>query len=244
MLLAEDFAVDHGGDTHTLAAREAQRAANVGDDGLALRLLARFEQFFDARQTAGDVAGCLRRTAGVEGTERQLRARLADGLGGDDADCRADFDHFAATEVTTVAQRADAVNQRAGLRAANVDFGERAVLDGVGDFFVDHAVARDDQLARLRVIGVGGGAAPDDAFVHILTGYVVRAANPDAAFRAAVGTVDDHVLRHVHQTAGQITRVGGTQRRVRQTFTRAVRRDEVFQRGQALRGSGCGSAGR
>ncbi len=70
VLLAEDFAVDHGGDADTLTAREPQHAADVGDDCLALRLLARFEQFLDARQTAGDVAGCLCRTAGVEGTER------------------------------------------------------------------------------------------------------------------------------------------------------------------------------
>jgi len=66
VLLVEDFAVDDGGDTHALALGQADDAADVGDDGFALRLLARLEQFFDARQTARDVAGCLRRAAGVD----------------------------------------------------------------------------------------------------------------------------------------------------------------------------------
>ena len=38
----------------------------------------------------------------------------------------------------------------------------------------------------------------------------------------------------VHQTAGQITRVSGTQRRVGQTLAGAVGGNEVLQNGQAL----------
>ena len=43
--------------------------------------------------------------ADVERTHRQLRARLADRLGGDDADRLADVDHVPAGEVAAVAQR-------------------------------------------------------------------------------------------------------------------------------------------
>src|SRR5690606_8083465 len=102
-------------------------------------------------------------------------------------------------------------------------------LDALRNVFVEHFVAGDDQFTCIRVIDVACGAAPDDAFVHRLSGDVVGAANPDAVLRAAVGTVDDHVLRYVYQTTGEITRVRRSQRRIRQTLTSAVRRDEVFQ---------------
>ena len=55
--------------------------------------LAGLEQFFNTGQTLGDiVAGD---AAGVEGTHGQLRAGLADGLGGDDADRLAEVDQLA-----------------------------------------------------------------------------------------------------------------------------------------------------
>ena len=56
----------------------------------------------------------------------------------------------------------------------------------------------------------------------------------DRPVGAAVLLADDHVLRHVHQTTGQVTRVGGTQRGVGQTLAGTVRGDEVLQHGQAL----------
>ena len=46
--------------------------------------------------------------------------------------------------------------------------------------------------------------------------------------------VDDHVLRHVHETARQVAGVGGLERRVGQTLAGAVRRDEVLEHGQAF----------
>ncbi len=40
---------------------------------------------------------------------------------------------------------------------------------------------------------------------------------------------DDNILRNVNQTAGQITRVSGTECRICQTFTCATGRNKVFQ---------------
>ena len=59
--------------------------------------------------SAGDAAG-------VERPHRQLRARLADRLGGDDADRLARADHVAGGEVAAVARPADAVAGLAGQR--------------------------------------------------------------------------------------------------------------------------------
>src|SRR5205807_881855 len=56
----------------------------------------------------------------------------------------------------------------------------------------------------------------------------------DAIGGTAVVLVDDHVLRHVHEAASQVAGVGGFERRVGETFARAVRGDEIFQHGEAF----------
>ena len=71
---------------------DRDHAVLLGDLREALRL-ARLEQLDDARQAVRDVrAGD---AAGVERPHRQLRARLADRLRGDDADRVADLRHLA-----------------------------------------------------------------------------------------------------------------------------------------------------
>ena len=81
--------------------------------------------------------------------------------------------------------------------------------------------------------------AADDAVAQRLDDLAALDDRPrlDAVERAAVVLVDDDVLRHVDQTAGQVARVGGLERRVGQTLARAVRRDEVLQHRRGLRGS-------
>ena len=59
-------------------------------------------------------------------------------------------------------------------------------------------------------------------------------AQGDAPRGTAIFLGDDRVLRHVHQTTGQVTRVGGLQRGVGQTLTGAVGGVEVFEDGQAF----------
>ena len=75
-----------------VAVLDGERAGDLRELRLALGL-AGLEQLGDTRETVGDVlAGD---AAGVEGTHRELGARLADRLRGDDADRRADVDRAA-----------------------------------------------------------------------------------------------------------------------------------------------------
>ena len=62
-----------------------------------------------------------RDTTGVERTHRELRARLADGLRGDDSDGSTDVDRTAARQVPAVARLADAVLRVAGHHRAADD---------------------------------------------------------------------------------------------------------------------------
>src|SRR5699024_6110989 len=102
-------------------------ARDLAHDGHALGPAA-LEQLLDAGQTLGDV---LRRgnAAGVEGTHGQLGARLADGLGRDDADRLAQLDRLAGGHVGAVAACADAGLGAAGQQAADLQVGDAGSLD-------------------------------------------------------------------------------------------------------------------
>src|SRR6266849_364612 len=56
----------------------------------------------------------------------------------------------------------------------------------------------------------------------------------DAVGGSAVEFADDDVLRHVYQAPRQVARIGSLERRIGQTFARAVRGNEVLQHGQAF----------
>ena len=83
-------------------------------------------------------------TTDVERTHRELRARLADRLGGDDADGLADLDQLAAGEVAAVAAAADAAAGLAGEHRADLDLLDTGFLDGVGQVVGELFVLRHE----------------------------------------------------------------------------------------------------
>ena len=170
----------------------------------------------------------------MEGPQRQLGAWLADGLGSDNAYGRADFDHLARTQITPIAQGADAMNEVTGQRTADGDFFQRRLVDDVGNFFVDEAIALDNQFSRLRVMHIIGDAAADNALSNRLTGNIIRTADGQPARSFTIPAIDNHILGDIHQTARQIASIGRPQRRIRQALARAMRRNEKLQRIQAL----------
>ena len=61
-----------------------------------------------------------------------------------------------------------------------------------------------------------------------------RSFGGDGFFGPAIIHTHNTILRHIHQTTGQITRVSSLQRRIRQTFARPVGRVKVFKNRQTL----------
>src|SRR3954453_17717758 len=168
-------------------------------------------------------------TAGVERTQGQLRARLADRLGGDDAHRGADRHELAGRHRDAVAALADAgVGLALEHRADRDHQRRRVVARDLADLLnlggrdqvvlVEQLLARDAQVLRRE--------ATDDARV------VER--HLDELLRAAVLLTHDHVLGHVHEAARQVARVGRAESRVGQALARAVGRDEVLEHRQAL----------
>ena len=222
-----------------------QRPGAVHDDALAGVVVPLALGLDDLEALVADRAGVLRvergllrharrRAADVERPHRQLRARLADRLRGDDPDGQAELDQLAGREVAAVALRADAAAARARQHRADPDLLDAAFLDRRGLVLVDRVVHVDDHVARERVHDLLERDAADDAVAQRLDDLAALddRLGLDAVHRAAVDLVDDDVLRHVDQPAGQVARVRRLERGVGEALARAVRRDEVLEHGQ------------
>ena len=175
----------------------------------------------------------------MEGTHRQLGTGLADGLRGDDADRLADVDRLAGRQRAAVAGRADAeldsqVSTERTL-TSSTPAATSASMAGSTSRSVPRAtielpLASTTSSARCGRRRRSRRARARPAHRRARSATVHR----DAALGAAVLLADDDVLRHVHQTTGQVTRVGGTQRGVGETLAGTVGGDEVLQHRQAL----------
>ena len=103
--------------------------------------------------------------------------------------------------------------------------------------FVDELIRFDDLLLFLdRIDNRLATDASDNARGQIDNFLValVNGTNRDAVHRSAIIFVDDHVLRGIHQFAGEITGVRRFQRGIGQTLARTVRRDEIFEHAQTF----------
>src|SRR6185312_8184890 len=172
----------------------------------------------------------------VERTHRELRARLTDGLAGDDADRFTDVDLVAAREVAAVALGADAALRLAREARANHDLFDARVLDLHDEGFVELGVVRNENLAGERVDAVFERHAAEDAVAERLDDFagVLELGDADAVERAAVVVGDDRVLRDVDETTREVPGVRRLERGVGEAFARAVRRDEVLEHREAF----------
>ena len=175
--------------------------------------------------------GCRGNTTDVEGTHGELRAGLADRLGGNDADRFADLHRQAGGEVEAVAVCAASAIGFAGEHRADLELKHADTLDGFGLHFVDDIVDIEDDLAGDRILDLLAGNAAVDAG-RKRSGFfvaVVNRGNIDAVGGAAILAGDDHILGDIDQLAGHVSRVGGLERGVGETLASAVGRDEVLE---------------
>src|SRR6266404_3766118 len=169
---------------------------------------------------------CLARgSADVECPHRQLRSRFANRLGSDNSDCFAHFDELTGGEIASVTHPANPAPAFAGQHGTNLQGLHADALQVSGDLLVDELVRFDNLLLLLdRVRNRLATHAADDALAKVDDFFValINRADDDSVNRAAILYVDDHVLGRINELAGQVTGVGGFQRRIGQTFTRAV----------------------
>ena len=212
---------------------EPDVAADLGDGGHLLGL-AGLEQLLHAGKTLGDVAAG--HAAGVERTHGQLGTGLTDGLGGDDAHGLAGAHRLGGGQVHAVAPGADAAVGLAGQHGADLGGVDVEALQQLGVVLVHHVILGDQHLVGAGLQNIPDGEAAPDTLGELFDDLAVLGdlAHHDAVVHAAIVLADDHVLAHVHHAAGQVTGVGGTQRRVGQALAGAAGGGEVVQHGHAL----------
>ena len=225
-----DGDVDHAA---LLGVLHADLAADLGQLGHLLGT-AGLEELLNTGKTLGDIAAG--HAAGVEGTHGQLGTGLADGLGGDDTHGLALAHGLADGQVDAVALGAHAAAGLTGEHGADHDLMDTVGLQQLGVVGGHHGVPADEDLAGLGIADVLHGVAALQALAEGLDDLAVLhdLAGQDAVVGTAVVLPDDDLLGHVHQTAGQVTGVGGTQSGIGHTLTGASGGDEVLQDGQAL----------
>ena len=111
------------------------------------------------------------------------------------------------------------------------------LLDRARRLLVDQLTRLDQQRAAarlvdlVRILDVLGGDVADDTLGERLDDVLafLQRADLEALDRAAILLGDRHVLRDVHETTREVAGVGRLERRVGQTLTSAVRRDEVLE---------------
>src|SRR5690606_10669592 len=121
-------------------------------------------------------------------------------------------------------------------RAADLDLLQPQFLDLAGDLAGDHLVFADDHFVGDRVDDVGPADAAENAVgqAHLNALTAVDHALGNTLRRAAVVHGDDHVLGHVGQLTGEVTRVGRLEGRIGQTLTGTVRGAEVLQHAETF----------
>ncbi len=101
---------------------------------------------------------------------------------------------------------------------------------------VQHPVCGAEHLAGLRIHNIPDREPAPEALGELLDHLTVLTdlLHPDALVHATVVLPDDDLLGHVHQTAGEVSRVGGAKSRVGHALPGASGGDEVLQNAQAL----------
>ena len=177
-----------------------------------------------------------RSAADVERPHGELRSRFANRLCGNNTHGLANFGQRPGGQVTPVAHRADAALQLASENRPHDDMLEPGVFDAFGSGFVHQGIADHQNLTAVRVENVLGGNASQDPFSEGFDDLTAlhQGRHRHPAEGLTIMRQDNHVLRHVHQAAGQIARVGRLEGGVRKPFSRSVRRNEILQYAQAF----------
>jgi len=129
-----------------------------------------------------------------------------------------------------------AITPVAGQRGADLDFVDAELVDHVDQIFVEHGTGKNDRFLRFRIDQIIDRDAAENALTQRLDHFTAfnQRLDDETVLGAAIIFGNDQILRHIDQTTGQVTGVGGLQRGIGQALTSAVSRDEVLENVQTF----------
>ena len=188
------------------------------------------KQLFDTGKTLCNIASC--HTAGVERSHRQLRTGFTDGLCGNDTDRLTDIDRLAGCKVRAVAMCADTVFGMALNDCTDINLLDSCRDNSVCLFLADHFVVTDNNLTGCGIHDLADCISAHDTvnqrLQYILVFLVDNFVDPCTLCGITLFLTDNHFLRNIHQTSGQVTGVRGTKCGIGQGLTRRTRSHEVL----------------
>ena len=182
----------------------------------------------------GSNIGC--RTTGMECTQCQLCTRLTDRLCSNYADCLTFLNHAAGSQITSVTLGTNTLLGFAGQYGTDFNTLNRGIFNLLRNVFGNFLTASHNQFASCRMNNIMYGYTTEDAFIQSGDGFVIvfQCCTNQSAERAAVFFINNHIVRYVNQTTGQVSGVSRLQSGIGKTLTGTVSRDKVFQHGQTF----------
>ena len=182
----------------------------------------------------GSDIGC--RTTGMECTQCQLCTRLTDRLCSNYADCLTFLNHAAGSQITSVTLGTNTLLGFAGQYGTDFNTLNRGIFNLLRNVFGNFLTASHNQFASCRMNNIMYGYTTEDAFIQSGDGFVIvfQCCTNQSAERAAVFFINNHIVRYVNQTTGQVSGVSRLQSGIGKTLTGTVSRDKVFQHGQTF----------
>ena len=174
----------------------------------------------------------------MEGTQSELRARLTDGLCGNHTHSLTFLNQLARCKVAAITIGANTALRFASQHGTDFHVINRRFIDDFCQFLVDFLSTGNDQFTCLRMENIVQCHTAQNAVIQqrMLAGFFdfLTSRHCQTAQCATVFFSDDDIMRHVNETTGQVTGVGGLQSGIGQTLTGTVCGNEVFQHRQTF----------
>ena len=178
--------------------------------------------------------GC--RTTGMERTQRQLCTWLTDRLRSDYTDSFTFLNHTACSQITAVALGTNTLLGFTSQYRTDFNALNRRVFNLLCNGFSDFFTTCNKQFTGCGVNDIMYGYTSQNTFVQCSDCLIVilQSCTNQSAKRTAVFFVDNHIVRYVNQTTGQVSGIGRLQSGIGKTLTSTVSRDKVLQHGKTF----------
>ena len=171
----------------------------------------------------------------MEGTHGQLGTGLTNRLSRNNTNSLANVHQNVRSHRTAVAQCTHTNSGLTGQNRTDTNFLHACLEELLNELIRDIGTSGSQNITRLILhIHREGTTVNRSLNVRVQVAVGVNQREHQTAAGATVMLTHDNVLRHIHQTTGQVTRVSGTQCGISQTLTCTVGCDEVLQNRQAL----------
>ena len=169
-------------------------------------------------------------TTGMECTQCQLCTRFTDRLRSDYTNSFTFLNHTAGCQVTSVTLSTYTFLRFTSQYRTDFNAFNRRILDFLRNILCNFLTASHNQFSSSRMDDIMYRNTSQNTFVQSGNNFIVifQSCTNQTTKCSTVFFINNHIMRHVHKTTSQISRIGRFQRGIRQTFTSTVGRDKIL----------------